>query len=99
MFSRLKQRLRAWLLDDPDPEQPSPILKCVIRDKVTGTRLVDCHIDGAVGMRLSGRLIGAGRGESVRLIGAPQAVDGDHFWELWRSYNRDVKLSWEDSDD
>jgi len=45
-----------------------------------------------MGLRLVGRDVSGG----IRLIGEGEVLDREHFWKLWKNYNKDTKFHWED---
>ncbi len=67
-------------------------LDCMIRNrgKTETARFV---IRGSAGLRLIGERIGE---PGTRLIDSGEALDGNQFWALWRHFNPDRRIEWED---
>lgn len=81
--------LRKWLPKEKD--ELSPYLDCLIRKKGK-VETVRFTIYGSMGLRLVGRDVSGG----IRLIGEGEVLDREHFWKLWKNYNKDTKFHWED---
>jgi len=81
MFTWLRNKLRNWLLEAGEEKPPKLTLDCLENNK-PATYL----ITGTVGLYL----IAQGRG----LVGEGIAVDREHYHQIWRHFNRHVKLEW-----
>lgn len=96
-MSWIRDKLRAWLISGQETT-PEPVLRCVVPARGSGTEQVDYLIQGATGIRLSGVPVGQGSNQGIRLISEDQAIDRVHFWRLWRQWNPDAVLAWEDGE-
>jgi hypothetical protein len=85
-----RRKARGWLLGH---EEPDPYLDCVVSNRAGGRDVRRYWIVGSVGIRLNGVPAegGKSRGE-IRSIGERQ------FWSLWRRFNPDAELTWEDGE-
>ena len=86
----LRNKLRSWLLD---PVELSYELECYIK-KGNETNLVTYHIIDSVGPFLMGSAIMGGQG--FRMIRKDQAKDKKQFNDLWKNYNKETHITWED---
>ena len=88
--------LRRWLLsiiDQPISVEPIKVLQCLERTKGK-TKPVSYIVSGVCGMRLVGSALS---GDSTsRMIAVGEALDQDHFWQLWRHHSNGARLTWED---
>ncbi len=90
----LRRKLRAWLLDEPaELDFRLEALVPTKRGAVTDLFL----IQGARGVKLLGIPADDSDG-GVRLIGEEGVKDKEHFWRLWKHFNPDTPLQWEDGE-
>jgi hypothetical protein len=92
----MRQVLRRWLLGVEKHESYVEWLECVIVIKGVPEKKT-YYIVGSAGMNLIGKPLGE-KGEVKTLIRHSEAVDGERYWELWKKYNGDVSLEWEESE-
>jgi hypothetical protein len=76
-------------------ERLDDCLECFISNKEGGFDKVSFIIRGSVGIRLEGIPLGV-KGQGTRLIRHEEARDVEHFWKLWRHYNPDASVEWEE---
>jgi len=94
MLAWIKRRLRKWLLEDESDYKVEHKITCLIPSK-SSSRSATFLIVGSQGLRLVGNPVDCNE-RGIRLIGAEDCPDQEHFWQLWRLYNPDVVLTWED---
>lgn len=95
--SCLRKALKSLLSDDLVESVPrEPYLDVLLQGK-SGPILSKYLIVGVLGVRLQGIPV-SGREQGVRLIAEHEAVDRQHFQDLWRQNNGEsLKLVWEDT--
>ena len=89
--SKLREWLRDWLADEPEPEGYEPksmLLHC----RVAGKQ-VTFHIYGSKGFRLLGEMLD---GSGSELISQSMAADRRQFNVLWKHFSAGQKLTWAD---
>ena len=89
----MPKKMLSWMKKKPKPIPDKDLMITALVRRGGEVKQVEVLVVGTVAMNL--RAVDFD-GSGELLLTENQVIDQDHFWRLWKQFNRDTILEWEE---